>query len=586
MDISQITPPAVRGSALVSPLAPARTVALEQAKDLSFLGVAPTTVDLSSSGRFLSLVSLFQKKALDLQSSVLADADAATPAALADAAVAAAAVAGAFNQMQTSAVDSNGLPTDTLDGQSLQSQFFQQLGNTPEEAEASLAAIGLRFTPADNGAASELSVDDGVLQDAFRQDPAATAALLQRSADAFLGVASTRIQGQVANLSPLDDDSAFAAALPVADFIAQQADVAPDSAAGRQASYADNVFRQSLVTENARDDEVAPAGDAIAPAPPTALPDAGDVDDVSVPASLTGAPPSEPLFDGARVVAALGQADTPALDAEATLADARLNALLLAPVYTAAPAAAAPAATVTAAAPTPAAATAAPALQAAITPPETGLQPPAPATPAPAGIVQQDTIESAANSVEASVVQQARILAQQFEAEREAAQALDQKIASASGAVRAALADDIARRDASRVEQRELDKGLLQQGEDRLEQAGAIPATPDAPLRPAAAVATAAALQSASAPADTVQVQSAQPAAVPLPDQARQAARDPAIAAAIAAYHVNTGPFAAQNGRPDIAPPKARPVPPVAAVTKVEPAGAIGTPGGGSAPLR
>lgn len=560
MDISQITQPAVRGTGLVAPLASTRTVAVEQAKDLSFLGVAPTTVDLSSSGRFLSLASLFQKKTLDLQTSVRANAD--TSAALADAAVAAAAVAGAFDELQTSAVDSNGLPTDTLNGQSLPAQFFQQFGGTPEEAEASLAAIGLRLTAAADSSASELTLDDTVLQAAFRQDPGATSAQLERAAGAFLGVVSTQIQSQVANLSFLDDDSAFASTLPVVDLLPQEPATAPETPTAQQASFADNLFRQNLVAENARNED--PLADQAASgtasgtgaASGNASPLAPAATDVS--ANLIAASQAEPPLQGARVALPPEPADAQAPAANATPAELRQNPLPPAPAAarTEAPFQA-PATTAT-----PAAATT--------------------ATPATATLPAPDT--TASNTL--SVAQEARVLAQQLQAERTAAQALDEKIAGASDAVRAALADDIARRDASRVEQRELDRTLLLQRADQLEPADAAPLAPAPLARPASPVPASAAAASAGEPQDTAQASAAQPAAIPAPAQAQQAARDPAIAAAIAAYNVNSGPFAAQNGRPDLQPPRARPVAPVAAVTKVDPAAAIGTPGDGSAPLR
>ena len=50
---------------------------------------------------------------------------------------------------------------------------------------------------------------------------------------------------------------------------------------------------------------------------------------------------------------------------------------------------------------------------------------------------------------------------------------------------------------------------------------------------------------------------------------AQQLARDPAIAAAIAAYNLSAGPFAALNGRPDPAATRPKVIAPVEAVTKV-----------------
>ncbi|MFL6657915.1 MAG: hypothetical protein ACJ8GW_07595 [Massilia sp.] len=55
------------------------------------------------------------------------------------------------------------------------------------------------------------------------------------------------------------------------------------------------------------------------------------------------------------------------------------------------------------------------------------------------------------------------------------------------------------------------------------------------------------------------------------PDPSEQLARDPAIAAAIAAYNLHTGPFAVLNGRPELAAPRIKPVAPVSEVTRVAP---------------
>ncbi|NHZ63399.1 hypothetical protein [Massilia genomosp. 1] len=553
MDISQITAPAARGAGLVTPIATSRTVAAEQAQNLSFLGVAPTTVDLSSSGRFLSLASLFRKKTLELHTSVLANADASK--AFADATVAAAAVAGAFDELQSAAVDSNGLPTGTLDGQSLQSQFFQQLGGTPDDAQASLAAIGLAFTPATGSAAGKLTLDDAVLEEAFGRDPVATSALLERAANAFVGVVGTQIQAQVAKLSFLDDDSVFGAALPIPGAAPQEIAAAPGYLTAQPASYTDNMFLQNLVNETLRNDEDAPV----------AVADFVDDNGVPVQPNLIASPQTEAPPPGARVAAPADAPEPQAIAGSAVQAEARQGA---APVSVS---------------PTLPGAAAAPPL----------------ASPLASPLMNQDTVQSAATAaapvlarpdITASnavgVAQQASVLAQQLQAERAAARELDEKIAGASDAVRAALADDIARRDASRAGQLNADRTTAQLRADPLDPALTAPIAPDRFARPADAVRTATTAQSASAPQDADRNLTAQAPPVPAPDQAQLAARDPAIAAAIAAYNVNTGPFAAQNGRPEMQPPKAKPVAPVAAVTRVDAAEALGTPGDGSAPLR
>ena len=77
--------------------------------------------------------------------------------------------------------------------------------------------------------------------------------------------------------------------------------------------------------------------------------------------------------------------------------------------------------------------------------------------------------------------------------------------------------------------------------------------------------------------------------ALPPPQLAQdpqQLARDPAIAAAIAAYNLSAGPFAALNGRPDLAAPRAKLVPAVASVTKVAAIEADAATGDSSRPWR
>jgi hypothetical protein len=73
----------------------------------------------------------------------------------------------------------------------------------------------------------------------------------------------------------------------------------------------------------------------------------------------------------------------------------------------------------------------------------------------------------------------------------------------------------------------------------------------------------------AVATADTPALMTANPQLAPDPGQ--QLARDPAIAAAIAAYNLHTGPFAVLNGRPELAAPRIKPVAPVSEVTRVTP---------------
>ncbi len=92
-----------------------------------------------------------------------------------------------------------------------------------------------------------------------------------------------------------------------------------------------------------------------------------------------------------------------------------------------------------------------------------------------------------------------------------------------------------------------------------------------APSSPRADIATVAPVRTtrASDPANVV-VAPPQPLnPVPLVNNAQQLARDPAIAAAIAAYNLSAGPFAALNGRPEQAALRPKVIPPVNSVTKV-----------------
>ncbi|RSZ61033.1 hypothetical protein HF313_16840 [Massilia atriviolacea] len=539
MNIPDITSTAVRNAALLNPLAATQSRAVEQVLSQPLPAVAPTTVDLSAPGRFLSLASLFQKKTLELQSSVASDTDTAT--ALAEVASTAAAVAGVFNELQANTVGNADSAPDTLGGQSLQSQFFQQFGSLPQDAEASLAGIGLGFAPATGPAAGQFAVDETALQDAFRQDPAATSALLDRTADAFFGVVGTQIQAQTAGIAFLPDDGALAAAAP-GPLATQVQPPAP------QASNAENFFVQSLVAESQGKESAAPLAPASGLPPPLTPAELGEGKDFPVQLDLitTTEPQAAPL----------PQDDAQAIGVGATPVEARQVA-----------------------APTTQIATqAAPAIAAA---PETDerIQP-----RATAASTATETASTASDT--GSVAQQARILAQQLIAEREAARALDEKIAAASDAVRAALADEMAQRDAARIDRIDAKSTVERPRTEQVEQDATVPITRERFAQAQAAATEQSAIQVQDTEQDTDQESALRQAALPVPNQAQQAARDPAIAAAIAAYHINTGPFAAQNARPDIQPPRAKPVAPVAAVRQVEPAGALGTPGDGLAPGR
>ena len=724
MDISQITSPAVRNVGFVAPIANTQAAAIEQAQNLNFLGVAPTTVDLSTLGRYLSLSSLFQKRTLALQNAVenAGENEQVAANALADAAALATAVANVFNELQTSAVDSTGLPAGSLGEQSLEAQFFQQFGGAAEDAEATLAQIGLRFAAATPGAATRsFTVDEAALQSAFVQDPAATAATLDRVADAFFGVVSAQIQAPLSNDVLFADDDAVDGVLPALNAapqspLAQQtrpaggtgnsvnnnvgslasdtaASNAPDDIAntagntvvnnaadkvdneaaanaaasqpvpnaaiqnpGNQAALsgnsataqapplaqagstavsaspaaqlpgnAENLFVQNLVTESLRnsralaDSRAADAAQALGqasvdqPDDASAYPVQADV--IALPAATTQAQVQEGSVEAlqeerAAQARALDQARAEARQADVTAATeaaqsaaaaARTAASAAEDAAAAAAAAAAAQDTARAAAPASAAA-AATAVAAAAN------------TAAASAAAQQKTSEQSrtdaaatntkqvqtiaadhrtAASNAAKVAQEAQLLAQQLQAEREATRQLDEKIANASDAVRAALAKDLEQREAARIDQLRLDRTVEERRADQQEQLAEDmlrqdrAALQDQLARPSGAMRTATVREPLNQDQDLNPVAARAPQAVPQPlNQAQQLARDPAIAAAIAAYNVSTGPFAAQNGRPDIAPPKPRPVPPVAGVTKVAASAALDTARDGPAQSR
>jgi hypothetical protein len=106
MDIPQTALPSTGSVGTVNSVTQAQALAIQQAQSLDFLAVAPTTVDLSTLGRFVSLASLLQKKTLDLQASLDAGTDAAK--ALADVTASATAVLAVFQELQSSAVDNTG----------------------------------------------------------------------------------------------------------------------------------------------------------------------------------------------------------------------------------------------------------------------------------------------------------------------------------------------------------------------------------------------------------------------------------------------------------------------------------------------
>jgi hypothetical protein len=163
-----------------------------------------------------------------------------------------------------------------------------------------------------------------------------------------------------------------------------------------------------------------------------------------------------------------------------------------------------------------------------------------------------------------------RVLSDQAEAARSAAGAADARALSASEQERAALAAADDKHNAALADAIRIDNKAAQV---RREQQAIAPATPvAAPEAPDAAERLAATVLARPAASTEDAVDTAAPTPLPAaPDPALQAARDPAIAAAIAAYNLNSGPFSALNGRPEAGAPKVKIVAPVATVTKVAP---------------
>jgi|GEM_PF-3157754 len=558
MDIAPIIPPATRSLGATTPIAPTQAVAIEQAQSLSFLPVAPSTVDLSTQGRFLSLAALFQKKTLELQASVDAHTD--TPQSLADVNTLAQALANAFNTLQTAPVDNAGLPAGTLGQPSLASQFLQQFGDPADEIQTNLAGIGVKLDTSPLGT-SALSIDQAALNDAFARDPAATSNLLVRTGNAFFGVVTAQILQNTGNINLFaDDEVSTTDSLGLPDLAATPATQVETNAPNLQA--------QRLVADDVRDGNELPDDRA---------------DGITLPGDVA-ATATAPETPAAPTAAQLANAT---VDAQAALAQSASqnfptqNAAVRSVANPAAAQVAGPASAVQTVA-------AQGAAQAPVPPAPTQAATSANLPASEAQAQDQITTASPPNSASnaATVAQEARDLAQQLQAERTAARELDERIANASDEVRAALAREIDEQDARRVETLRQDRLRVQQQAAREDQERADALGRDslarANINPVNVLAASPAIVSAET---TPPLQVTPPPAV-TPNQAELLARDPSTAAAIAAYNLNTGPFAAQQVRADVLAPKVRLVPPVASVAKVEPVAALDpSKGGQQAPL-
>jgi hypothetical protein len=161
----------------------------------------------------------------------------------------------------------------------------------------------------------------------------------------------------------------------------------------------------------------------------------------------------------------------------------------------------------------------------------------------------------------------ARPLAERDLADRAAALAANNRTQSANEDERADLADAIEAQDRLKAEQLKVEIKAEQQRRQQRNIAAQNVIADTAPVSASTTVAANAAPRSAP-PAESPHVVEGG-VVVPVNNNALQAARDPAIAAAIAAYSLNTGPFAALNARQELTATKIKAIPTVSSVAKV-----------------
>lgn len=563
MDIPLVNIGSANRTGSVAPVAPAQVAAVAQAQTAAAM-VSLTTVDLSPLGRFLSAVTLFQKKLQELQS---APGPMATERDSGDAfaAVAAAALglADSVNELQASSL--NG----TSDDQSLATLFGQQFAALAPDADdgdsaAQLAAIGLTFTsPSGLEEGDVLNVDLAVLQEAFASDPEGTTALLARAGAAFSALAGIAPgAGDEIDPSDLTADAPDQAAGPALVTPQPPPDL-PDAAPSPAQVTSDGAFLQELLAETPRP--------GLSQAAPPSVADANANFAAQRAADINAQNGVQDQLAAATAVAAQRVAQANARQDVPGSVDGSL------PVSPELPAAASPVA--------------------ARATENAGL----PQTEAAdeqqrARIQAQADDRATAQSEDAT--QASRTLAGQALAAQEAVRDADALTAGAVATTRAAQA---ARLDGQAIDEAAIERGDQQAGErmrlaeavneERLAQAEEqkrlersrearehildeedaarprleqVAATVTRPVTPAQLAARAAQADQVNPPVP--------PRPLPPPvNQAQLAARDPAVAAAIAAYNLSAGPFAALNVRPELAAPKIKTVPSVETVTKVEP---------------
>lgn len=199
-----------------------------------------------------------------------------------------------------------------------------------------------------------------------------------------------------------------------------------------------------------------------------------------------------------------------------------------------------------------------------------------PATAAPAGTLDADAdAEVARQSAQTPVTRPA---AQKELAERAVELAESKRSQSAYEQERAQLAERIEVLDRQRLEQQQVDARAAQL--ERQRDDGAARGIAAAETQPASTV-TLRAVPAHTVQPETTVAEQARPLTAPLAS-AQPSARDPAVAAAIAAYSLNTGPFAALNARQELAAQRVKTVPAVSGVARVAPVETQTAPKGGT----
>lgn len=560
MNIPGVSTAPTTAPPIVSRVLPQEVTATAQAQTAAAL-LAQTTVDLSPLGRFLSAITLFQKRLLDLQANPGANpTEAQAEEAIAAVATAVVAVADRANEFQASALDGSAGDQQlaTLFGQ----QFAALTPGDNDDDSASLAAIGLSFAPPGQAEGNVLNVDTDVLQAAFQNDPDGTLTLLDQTANAFAALTGITAAASADPALLLDDEEApfdpLTAAIPTPqdfpeleplpppvttdDAFLQElladtprpvlAQAAPPSVAEAEANYA----AQQLTATNTDTDTGALPANPPQSAPPAALAAATPAAAQTLPApgaiAVNTAPPVQPATDAA---ASLG--------------------------------APAPAANNTAAS------TAPPAQQAATIAPSP-LPPTAAVPPATAQVDTERLADKQVAAAQDATRDANARLADTISAEREANERIAAKAATqeadeaAQREQRASEQATAERLDGQRLEQDRIDEVNEQRRLERVLDKGE-PATAtqqaDTPGRRRVA---AAAAQPLAAP-DAAAVAGVPPPPLQALNNAQQLARDPATMAAIAAYNLGAGPFAALHGRPEIAAQRPKAIPAVDSVSKV-----------------